>query len=105
MACLKKVRIALVCLLIAGLCEIAGALGPAGDKPADEKTIRKPTSVRQPTAEPARQPKKVDDMKSVLEARLEVARNGYKAASEHLNETKRQGNVLIYVGKPEDAYQ
>jgi hypothetical protein len=100
----KKVRVALVGLLAAGLAEIAWALAPP-DKRADEKTVREPTPIKQATVEPAAQAKNVEDMGSLLRARVELAEKAYQATVERLNETMRQGNVLVYAGKPEEAYQ
>lgn len=76
---------------LVGVTVIAVAWGAA----ADEK---KNTGQ---SASGAKQSETIDALRT---ARLKLAENGYRAVLEGLNQTKRQGNVVVYVGQPERAY-
>jgi hypothetical protein len=68
----------------------------------DEKKSDAKTEVKKP--EPAKETKRTEEMAALLKTRVAVAEKGYQAAWEEFGRTQRFGNVLVLVGKPEDAY-
>jgi RNA polymerase sigma factor (sigma-70 family) len=113
---LSKVKFVAVVLLILGLIgsgagfvvHRTGAEQPAL-KPvpvpavaADQAKAKEPEAKPKPKADkPAKTP---DEMTTLLKARIALAQKGYEAAVPLLTQTKRFGNVLSPVGKPEDVY-
>jgi RNA polymerase sigma factor (sigma-70 family) len=55
-------------------------------------------------AEPPRDAKSAEGIADLHKARLALAQKGYEAAWKNLRQTKRFGNTLVQVGKPEDVY-
>jgi hypothetical protein len=55
-------------------------------------------------AGPDKEARPADDTKALLEARAALAEKAYASAVEDLTRTRRFGNTLVQVGKPEDVY-
>jgi hypothetical protein len=77
-------------------------------KPEPKKEAKKEEKKPEPKKEekkPAPNVNTVDDVPTLLKARVAVAEKAYRAAFEGLTQTKRIGNVLIQVTeKPEEVY-
>jgi hypothetical protein len=58
----------------------------------------------QPRAKLPQAPKKVDAPPTLLKARLDAAQKAQAAAMEALQQTKRTGDLVLPVGKPEEVY-
>jgi hypothetical protein len=55
-------------------------------------------------AGPAKGPEAANDVPALLKARLALAEKGYREAFEGLKRTRRVGNVLTLVAKPDEVY-
>lgn len=86
-------------VLVTALLVSAGLVGLAMNSPARGAADDAKKGTK--TASTANQPRSINDL---LTARLKLAENGYSAVLEALSLTRRQGNVLVYVGQPERAY-
>jgi hypothetical protein len=111
--------IALLSTVVITCCVVAAAFAVQGNKKGDEsasqpkanqaKGAKLPPAVPRPS-NGSESKKRTDetipeDIASILTARVKLAQAGYDGAVEMLNKTQRQGNTLVYIGKPEDAYQ
>jgi hypothetical protein len=91
-----------VVLLIVGT--VGGAVswlayGAGGAEPPAPKAEGPPAK-----GEPAKDAKAAEAIAELHKTRLALAQKGYEAAWDNLRMTKRSGNTLIYVGKPDDVY-
>jgi hypothetical protein len=68
----------------------------------DDKKPEAKTEVKKP--EPAKEAKAADEMTMLHKTRVALAEKGYNVALETLTRTQRAGNVLVYVGQPDDVY-
>ena len=98
---------AVTALLVLALGDIAGVLAESGRRDESPGQAEAPTII-QGTQTPAQakvsQP--ADDTKTSLHnARRDLAQKGYEFALPSLRATKRLGNTLVVVGKPEDVYR
>src|SRR5579885_1387019 len=74
-------------------------------KPEPKKEEKKPeVKAEAKKPEPAKDAKGGEDMITLLRSRAALAEKAYQAAFESLPRTQRAGNVLIYLGHPEDVY-
>jgi hypothetical protein len=74
-------------------------------KPGLDDGEAHPGVKKDPEAEAPRPRPKPGDLPAIRAARLAVARKGCNAAFESLGWTRRSGNLLTLVTKPEDAYR
>ncbi|HTU17942.1 MAG TPA: RNA polymerase sigma factor [Gemmataceae bacterium] len=114
---LSKVKFAVIILLALGLVGSgAGFLAhhskaePPAPKPvplpaavADKAKAKGPEAKPKPTADqPAKTPAEITHL---LKARVALAQKGYEAAVSLLPQTKRIGNVISPIGKPEEVHK
>ncbi len=74
-------------------------------KPEPKNDVKKSepkTEVKKP--EPPKDAKSGAEVTALLKSRVTLAEKAYQATLESLGRTQRAGNVLIYVGHPEDVY-
>ena len=74
-------------------------------KPEPKNDVKKPEpkiEVKKP--EPPKDAKSGEEVAALLKSRVALAEKAYQTAFESLTRTQRAGNVLIYVGHPEEVY-
>jgi hypothetical protein len=88
--------------LNAGVGTLASLLAAKANRLESEIAIEQ-AKARAATRQPAK-PAPTADVKALLKARAEAAQKTHGTALKSLTETKRAGDLLILVGKPEDVY-
>ncbi len=105
----KLKSVAIAAALALGLCGIAGAVVFVGqDNKGPAPTAPATAIARDENKGAAGQPGSsgaAGAPAALLRDRDALARKGYEAARQLLQQTQRQGNVLIVLGKPEDVYR
>jgi RNA polymerase sigma factor (sigma-70 family) len=98
--------IVLISVMALPLCGLTGAAVSLGRTEQEPGKTREPTPLpeKKEAAKPAQEAKTADDVTDLRKARLDLAQKGYDVAVERIGLTKRMGNTLVYVGKPEEVY-
>jgi hypothetical protein len=74
-------------------------------KPEAKKEEKKPEAKKEEKKpEPAKDAKSPDEMTALLKARVAAAEKAYQGEWDGLGQTRRVGNVLSWVGQPENVY-
>jgi hypothetical protein len=107
MMMIKFTAIAVAAGLVLGLCGVAGAVVGLGrdDKGPGRTATTAARNQEKQAAGQARGKRAQDGTAALLQARPGLAKKGYEASFEELQQTTKFGDVLVVIGKPDQVYR